>query len=80
MQHWGPSLVLLSLIVLLLILGVISYLVVVYMVAGVLWYYLGVFLLILLMFAVPFLWLRQSHDFHVHHYNIGMVIVVLVGY
>jgi hypothetical protein len=51
-----------------------------YIKAAVLWYYLGFMLAIALSFTLPAVVLRRSHELHIHHYNIGMIFVLLIGY
>ena len=35
---------------------------------------------IVLVFLVPALLLRKTHVLHIHHYNVGMVFVVMIAY
>lgn len=51
-----------------------------YTLASVQFYYLGLAVLIMASFAIPALLLRKTHVLHIHHYNVGMVFVILIAY
>lgn len=51
-----------------------------YVIAGVIYYYIGWGVFIILMFVFITLCARKTHYLHVHHYTVGMVIIALIGY
>ena len=59
------------------LIGLLAYL---YYVAGVIWLYAGFLCLVVLFFTVPTLCLRKTHELHIHHTNIGMILATLLGY
>ena len=51
-----------------------------YIEAKVLSYYCAAALIIMAAIAIPAWLLKTTHELHIHHYNIGMAFVVLIGY
>lgn len=51
-----------------------------YIKAKVLGYYCAAAFLIVAAVAIPAWLLKTTHELHIHHYNIGMAFVVLIGY
>ena len=74
-HHW----VLLATLIVVVV-GVAGYLIYLYLLAGVIWVYAGILLVIALFFTIPTCVLSKTHDLHVHHTNIGMVIITILGY
>lgn len=66
--------------VVLIVLAVLGYLIAVYITCGVIFWYIGWFALIILSFVIITCAIKKTHTIHVHHYTIGMVLIVLVGY
>ncbi len=79
-KQWPKLLWLLLMVILTIIMGFFVYLIIVYVHAGVIWWYLGFFLIIILGFASITAIFRRTHHIHVHHYTCGMVLIVLCGY
>ena len=48
--------------------------------AGIGWFYASVLALTILFVTVPTYLLRESHELHVHHTNIGMWAATMLGY
>lgn len=48
--------------------------------AGIEWYYLGLLFAILGLLFIPAYVMQETHVVHVHHYNIGMIFLVLIAY
>lgn len=63
-----------------IVLAVLGYLLAVYILDKYIGWYVLWFVIIILFFVVVTLALRKTHHIHVHHYTIGMVLIVLVGY
>ena len=71
------------LIFVLLIVSVVSFLVfafIGYARAGVIWYYVGVVILLPIYIIVITCLFSNTRDLHIHHYSIGMVILCFFGY
>ena len=64
----------------LLICGVLGYAIAVYVLNGLIMWYIGWFFLIIGFFTVVTLCLRKTHHLHMHHYTIGMILIVMFGY
>jgi hypothetical protein len=80
MKQWPVSLWILLIGLVLLLLGIFTYMLIVYYMCGFLWWYIIFFVVIALGFILPTVILRKSHHIHVHHYTIGMVLISLIGY
>jgi len=63
------------------VLAVLVYFIVVYSMGSkyIGWYILW-FVIIALFFVIVTLALRKTHHLHIHHYTIGMVLILLIGY
>lgn len=61
-------------------LSILTVLGICYTEAKVQWYYLGLFFLIMACIVLPGLIWRKTHHVHVHHYNVGMIFLVLIAY
>jgi len=79
-RQWTPIVYFAAACCLLLILGVLGYLIAIYVISGVIYWYMGWFALIIFFFVAVTIYLKKTHHLHVHHYTIGMVIIVLIGY
>jgi len=66
--------------VVVIVLGVLGYLLAVYIINRYIYWYIIWFVIILLFFVIVTCALKKSHHLHVHHYTIGMILVVLIGY
>ena len=51
-----------------------------YMQAGIEWFYASILILTILVFTVPTYLLRDTHNLHIHHTNIGMWAAIMCGY
>ena len=51
-----------------------------YAIASVCYFYLGLAILILASLFVPACLFRKSHVMHIHHYNVGMIFVIMIAY
>lgn len=80
MKIWTAKLWLVFVGAIVIILGIVAYFTWVYVVADVIWQYCIFFVAICSVLGVISLILRKSHSIHIHHYNIGMVAVALIGY
>ena len=60
--------------------GLIGYLTYIYYIAGVIWFYAAFLVLTVLFFVLPTICLRKSHELHIHHTNIGMILATFLGY
>ena len=79
-KKWPKVLYLIALAVLAIILAVLGYLLAVYIIDKYIGWYVLWFVIIILFFVIVTLVLRKTHHIHIHHYTIGMVLIVLVGY
>ena len=62
------------------VIGVVATLIYHYVMSKVALYYLCAILLIIALILIPAILLRKTMYVHVHHYNFGMLWVVLIGY
>ena len=60
--------------------SVLVFLTYLYLSAGIEWFYASVLVLTILFFTIPTYLLRETHDLHVHHTNIGMWAAIMLGY
>lgn len=44
------------------------------------WYYLGLLIFILCLLLLPAIALKKTRNLHVHHYNVGQILFVLIAY
>ena len=58
----------------------VSYMTYLYVKAGVGWWYTIIIISTALFFTVPTYILRNTHDLHIHHTNIGMFLTLIFGY
>lgn len=61
-------------------LAVLVYFIVVYSMDKYIGWYILWFVIIALFFVIVTLALRKTHHLHIHHYTIGMVLILLIGY
>jgi len=79
-KKWPKVLYFIALAVLGIVLAVLAYLIAVYILDKYIGWYILWFVIIVLFFVIVTLVLRKTHHIHIHHYTIGMVLIVLVGY
>ena len=79
-KKWPKMLFIIFGVVVVVVLGIAAYLITMYVFAGVFWWYLGWFCLIIAGFVIPTLIWKKTHTIHIHHYTCGMILIVLVGY
>lgn len=79
-KQWPAILWVITVVLLVLVLGITGYMVTMYVYAGVIFYYIGWGLFIVLSFVVISCIFKKSYYFHMHHYTIGMVFIALIGY
>jgi uncharacterized membrane protein YfcA len=63
-----------------IVLAVLGYLMAVYILDRYIYWYIIWFVIIIVFFVVVTVAVKKTHHIHVHHYTIGMVLVVLIGY
>lgn len=79
-KKWPKILYFIALGVLCIVLAVLAYFIAVYIIDKYIGWYILWFFIIILFFVVVTLALRKTHHIHVHHYTIGMVLILLIGY
>ena len=79
-KKWPKILYFIAVGVVVIVLAVLGYLLAVYILDRYIYWYLIWFAIIVLFFVLVTLALKKTHHIHVHHYTIGMVLVVLIGY
>lgn len=80
MRSWSKSNWVIFVLILLFVGWTLGSLIYFYIKAKVILYYLALLVALVLVFAIPAFVFRHTHELHVHHYNIGMVFVILIGY
>ena len=80
MKSWSRVNWLVFFIALVIVLGLIAKLGYSYMLADVQWYYFGLIILIIAMLFIPAFLFRKTRYLHLHHYNLGMILFVLIAY
>ncbi len=80
MLTWTPIVYFFALMLILLICGVLGYAIAVYVLNGLILWYIGWFIMIIAFFVLVTLCLRKTHHLHMHHYTIGMIMIVMFGY
>ena len=80
MKTWPPVLWVAAVILILIALGIASYMIAMYVIAGVIIGYLVWGGLVTVIFIGITLVLKKTHRVHVHHYTVGMIIIIFIGY
>ena len=60
--------------------GVLGYAITIYVLNELIGWYIGWFLLIIAFFAIVTYCRRKTHHIHIHHYTIGLILILLLGY
>ena len=79
-KKWSCTLWLVFVTVIAFFLSIIVYLAIKYVQLSIGWYYLGAFAIISLLFVANTWCKRSTHDIHVHHYLVGMLLIPMIGY
>jgi uncharacterized membrane protein YccC len=79
-RTWTPLLFFFAFCLSMVISGVLGYAIAVYVLDGMIGWYIGWFVLIIAFFITVTLCLRKTHHIHVHHYTIGLVLILMFGY
>lgn len=63
-----------------LLFGVGGYMIYAYIISGVWWIYVSLLFGIILVMVLITVATKKTHHLHVHHYTVGMILVLLIGY
>ena len=80
MKTWGILLWSICVTLFLIIIGILGYLIAMYISCGFIWVYVIGLAVIILTFVIVTLYLKKTHNLHIHHYTIGMILIVMLGY
>jgi len=79
-KKWPKILFVISGVILVLAFAILGYMMYAYWISGVFFYYMGWCFLILGLFALITCCLRKTHKVHMHHYTVGMIVILTLGY
>ena len=80
MKEWPKILWVVFISIIVLGLGIFGYFIYAYIRAGVIFWYMGWCVLIALFFVLKTVILKKTHYVHMHHYTVGMVVILTIGY
>lgn len=80
MKKWPIVLWIVSVALILITLGFMGYFMYAYWICGMFFWYMGWCILIVVVLVLITVIVRKTHRLHMHHYTVGMIILLTVGY
>jgi hypothetical protein len=79
-KKWPLTLWIIAAVIGCLALAIVGYMIYAYVRAGVWYWYIAWTALVLLTFVLITVIFRKHYSLHMHHYTVGMIVIVLIGY
>lgn len=79
-KKWPKILFVISGVILILALAILGYMIYAYWISGMFFYYLAWCFIIMAIFGLITCCVRKTHKVHMHHYTVGMIVILTIGY